>query len=189
MNTSSGKPSLTLIRTPQQPQQQPNWHNQQQQQQQTYIMAQKPSNGKPLSNLSQQQQSTNQLNLLINRVKQDPSNDEDQKQPMFSSLINKTPINRLPSTTYIQPQQQWYPSTSQQQFNPPPNYTAATRARYTPVMQQTQSQSSPQTLLAPLRSNASTPPPTYITRTSSTPNLTRPPLIRPSQQPQDPSAR
>jgi hypothetical protein len=119
----------------------------------------------------------------------------DQKQPMFSSLINKTAVNRLPSTTYIQPQQQqWYPTTSQQQFNPPPNYSTATRARYTPVMQQqTQSQPSPQTLLAPLRSNASTPPPTYITRTSSTPNLTRPPLIRPSQfpsqQPQDPSAR
>jgi hypothetical protein len=164
-------------------------------------MSQKPSNGKPISNLSQQQ-STNQLNLLINRVKQDPSIDEqqrsdmnDQKQPMFSSLINKTAVNRLPSTTYIQPQQQqWYPTTSQQQFNPPPNYSTATRARYTPVMQQqTQSQPSPQTLLAPLRSNASTPPPTYITRTSSTPNLTRPPLIRPSQfpsqQPQDPSAR
>jgi hypothetical protein len=204
-NTSSGKPSLTLTRTPQQP----NWHNQPQQS--TYIMAQKPNSGKPLSNLSQQQQqqqSSSQLSLLINRVK-DPSVDEQQRsemndskqQPMFSSLINKTPVNRLPSTTYIQPQQ-WYPTTSQQQFNPPPNYTTATRARYTPVMQQqTQNQSSPQTLLAPLRSNSSTPPPNYITRTSSTPNLTRPSLIRPpqfssqqqqqQQQPpqQDPSVR
>jgi len=199
MNNSSGKPSLTLIRTPQQS----NWHNQPQQQ--TYVMAQKPSNGKPLSNLSQQQSSSNQLSLLINRVKQDPSIDDQQRsdindqkqQPMFSSLINKTSVNRLPSTTFIQqpPPQQWYSATPpQQQFNPPPNYTTATRARYTPVMQQsTQSQPSPQTLLAPLRSNASTPPPTYITRTGSTPNLTRPPLIRPQQQqqppPQDPSAR
>jgi hypothetical protein len=202
INSSSGKPSLTLIRTPQSSS---NWHNQPPQQ--TYVMAQKPSNGKPLSNLSQQQSSSsNQLSLLINRVKQDPSIDDQQRsdindqkqQPMFSSLINKTPVNRLPSTTFIQPQQpqQWY-STTPQQFNPPPNYSTATRARYTPVMQQpTQSQPSPQTLLAPLRSNASTPPPTYITRTSSTPNLTRPPLIRPSQfpsqqqqQPQDPSAR
>ncbi len=207
LSNSSGKPSLTLIRTPQQT----NWHNQTQQQ--PYVMAQKPSNGKPLSNLSQQQSSNQQLSLLINRVKQDPSMDEQQRsdindqtkqqqQPMFPSLINKTPVNRLPSTTFIQqqPQQQWYsatPQQQQQQFNPPPNYTAATRARYTPVMQQTQSQPSPQTLLAPLRSNASTPPPNYLARAGSTPNLTRAPSIRPSpfpsqqqqQQPQDPSAR
>jgi hypothetical protein len=197
-NNSSGKPSVTLIRTPQPS----NWHNQPQQS--TYVMAQKPSNGKPISNLSQQQSSSAQLNLLINRVKQDPSMDEQQRSdinepkqqqpPMFSSLINKTPVNRLPSSTFIQPQQQWYSTTPQQQFTSPPNYTAATRARYTPVMPQpTQSQPSTQTLLAPLRSNASTPPPNYITRTSSTPNLTRPPLIRPSQflsqAPQDPSAR
>ncbi|CAF1004164.1 unnamed protein product [Adineta steineri] len=208
MNNSTGKPSLTLIRTPQPT----NWHNQPQPQQQTYIMPQKPNNGKPLSNLSQQQ-SPSQLSLLINRVKQDPSmdeqqrsdiNDQNKQQPMFSSLINKTPVNRLPSTTYIQPQQtqqpqQWYSTTSQQQFNPPPNYTTATRARYPPVMpQQTQNQSSPQTLLAPLRSNSATPPPTYMARTGSAPNLTRPPLIRPSQFPsqqqqqppsQDPSIR
>jgi hypothetical protein len=210
-NNSSGKPSLTLTRTPQSS----TWHNQSSSQ--TYIMSQKPNDGKPLSNLSQQQ-SPSQLSLLINRVKQDPSTDDqqrtdtnDQKQQMFSSLINKTSITRLPSTTtvtntnnpsttYIQPQQQWYSTTSsQQQFNPPPHYTAATRARYTPVMQQqTQSQPSPQTLLAPLRSNSSTPPPTYVARTSSTPNLIRPPinlaLLRPSQfpsqqQPQDPSPR
>jgi hypothetical protein len=199
-NNSSGKPSVTLIHTPQQS----NW---QQQSQPTYVMAQKPSNGKPISNLSQQQSSAH-LNLLINRVK-DPSMDEQQRsdinepkqqqqqqqpQPMFSSLINKTPVNRLQSSTFIQPQQQWYSTTPQQQFTPPPNYTAATRARYTPVMPQpTPNQSSPQTHLAPLRSNASTPPPNYITRTSSTPNMTRPPLIRPSQfpsqPPQDPSAR
>ena len=93
---------------------------------------------------------------------------------MFSPLINKTPVNRLPSTTYIQPQQQWYSSTPQQ-FNPPPNYSTATRARHPMVItQQTQNQQSPQTLLAPLRSNTSTPPPTYIARPGSTPNLIRP---------------
>jgi hypothetical protein len=209
MSNSTGKPSVTLIRTPSQS----NWHNPPQPQ--AYIMPQKPNNGKPLSNLSQSQSAIH-LSSLINRVKQDPSMDEQQQQqpqaqpqqqqqqqqqpqPIFPSLLNKGPVNRLPSTTFIQQQQpQWYSTTSQQQFNPPPNYTAATRARYTPIMQQ-QTQSQPtQTLLAPLRSNSSTPPPTYITRTASTPNLTRPPLIRPSQfssqqqqqqQPQDPSAR
>ncbi|CAF5224021.1 unnamed protein product [Rotaria magnacalcarata] len=120
---------------------------------------------------------------------------------MFPSLLNKASVNRLPSSTFIQQQQQqqqWFPTTSQQQFTPPPNYTAATRARYTSNMQQQQPQSqpSPQTLIAPLRSNTATPPPNYLTRTSSTPNLTRPPLIRPSQYssqqpqpPQDSSAR
>ncbi|CAF5121386.1 unnamed protein product [Rotaria magnacalcarata] len=119
---------------------------------------------------------------------------------MFPSLLNKASVNRLPSSTFIQQQQQqWFPTTSQQQFTPPPNYTAATRARYTSNMQQQQqpqNQPSPQTLVAPLRSNTATPPPNYLTRTSSTPNLTRPPLIRPSQYssqqpqpPQDSSAR
>ncbi|CAF3835650.1 unnamed protein product [Rotaria magnacalcarata] len=205
INNSTGKPPVTLIRTPPS-----NWHNQPQQQ--TYIMTQKPTNGKPLNNLSQQQQPSSQLNLLINRVKQDPSMDETQRsdindpnpqqqQPMFPSLLNKASVNRLPSSTFIQQQQQqqqWFPTTSQQQFTPPPNYTAATRARYTSNMQQQQPQSqpSPQTLIAPLRSNTATPPPNYLTRTSSTPNLTRPPLIRPSQYssqqpqpPQDSSAR
>jgi len=201
MNNSSGKPQLTLPRAPQQP----NWQNRVPQQ--TYVMAQKPSNGKPVGNLSQQQQQSSiQLNSLINLVKQDPSVDEQQRsdinepkqqQPLFSPLINKTPGNRLPSTSFVpQPQQQqWYSTAPQQQFTPPPNYNTATRARYPTVMQQqTQGQPSPQTLVAPLRSNTATPPPTYVTRTSSTPNLTRPPLIRPNQYssqqpPQDSSAR
>ncbi|CAF1675195.1 unnamed protein product, partial [Adineta ricciae] len=90
------------------------------------------------------------------------------------------------TSTYIQPQQGWYASTNQQQFNPPPNYSTATRPRFPSVMpQQSQNQSSPQTLLAPLR--------------SSTPYITRAPLVRPQyssqqqqQQPppsQDPSIR
>ena len=206
LGNTSGKPSLTLIRTPQQT----IWHNQVSQQ--TYVMTQKPSNGKPLSNLPQQQQpqqqqpSTNHLTALISRVKQDPSMDDQQRpdlteskqvlpqqqqQPMFPSLINKTAVNRLPSTTFIQPQSQpqpWFATTpQQQQNNPPPTYSTATRARFTPVMPQ-QSQPTPQTFVAPLRSNASTPPPTYMTRTSSTPNLTRTSLIRPQYPtPQPPS--
>ena len=185
---SSGKPSLTLIRTPSTS----NWPNQSQQQQ-TYIMAQKPNNGKPLNNLSRQQLSSNQINSMINRVKQDPSVDDQQQsnineskqQLMFSPLLNKTSLNRQPTTTttFVQ-QQQWYTTTSQQPPNPPPNYTAATSALYAPILQQqTTSQPSPQTLLAPLRPNSSTPPPppNYMARTSSAPNLTRPSLIRQSQ--------
>ena len=177
---SSGKPSSTLIRGPQPP----NYPNQSQQQ--TYIMTQKPNNGKPLS---RQQLSSNQINSMINRVRQDPSVDdqerldlnESKQQLMFSPLLSKTSFNRIPSTTVVPPQQ-WYTTKSQQPLNSPPNYTTATGARYTPILQQPiTSQPSPQTLLAPLRPNSSTSPPNYMTRTSSTPNLTRSPLIRPPQ--------
>jgi hypothetical protein len=172
-------------------------------------MAQKPNNGKPLSASSQS--TPHQLSILINRVKQDSNMDDaqradmnDQKQQMFSSLINKSPFSRPSSTTVTASgsfnQQQWHSSPSQQppQFTPPPpNYSAATRARFTPVLQQqAASQPSAQTLLAPLRPNTSTPPPTYLPRPSSTPNITRPPMnvtiSRPSpysSQSQDPSAR
>jgi hypothetical protein len=120
--------------------------------------------------------------------------------------MNKTPVNRLPSsattTTFIQQPnqpQQWHTSVSQSQLNPPPNYTTATRPRHPTIMQQ-QNQPTSHTLLAPLRANSSTPPPppTYIARTSSTPNLTRIPLnvtlartspFPTQQQPQDPSPR
>jgi len=193
---STGKPSVTLIRAPTTSS---TWANQPQQQQTTYVMTQKQVNGKPLTNLSQQQQqqsSPNQhLNILINRVK-DPSIDDQQQsnsdgknqQQLFPPLINKAPMNRLiptqtatTTTTFVQQspqqtqqQQQWYPT------NPPPNYSTATRARY-PVVQQ-----SPQTLVAPLRSNTSTPPPTYMNRPNTTPNLVRTPLIRPPYPPQQP---
>ena len=218
---SSGKPApVTLIRAPQ-PQQQPQpvWSNQ------TYItVAQKPNHGKPM------QQTPSQLSLLIGRVKQDPSMEDPQqqqqqpraelnesKQLLYQPLINKTPVHRLPSAghpastaTFIQQPTQvqtWHTSSSQPQLNPPPSYTSATRLRHPAIIQQQGQNPSPShTLLAPLRSNASTPPPTYIARTSSTPNLTRAPLnvtlIRPSQfssqqqqqqqqqpAPQDPSAR
>ncbi len=138
----------------------------------------------------------------------------DSKQLIYQSLMNKTPVNRLPlsstttTTTFVQPTnqpQQWHTSVSQSQLNPPPNYTAATRPRHPTIMQQQgPNQPTSHTLLAPLRANSSTPPPpTYIARTSSTPNLTRIPLnvtlTRPSlfpsqqqqqqQQPQDPSPR
>ncbi len=158
---------------------------------------------------------------MIGRVKQDPSIDDQQQQPqrsdmndskqlIYQSLMNKTSVNRLPSTatttTYVQPtnqSQQWHTSVSQSQLNPPPNYTTATRPRHPTIIQQ-QGPNPPtsHTLLAPLRANPSTPPPpTYIARTSSTPNLARLPLnvtlARPSlfssqqqqQQPQDPSPR
>lgn len=194
---SSGKPSMTMIRAPQQP----NWHSPAPQQ--TYIMAQKPTGGKPLTNLPQQQPS-GQLSAMINRVKQEPPMDEQQRsdladqnkqQPMFSPLISKAPANRMPTSTYIQPQQQWYSPNTPQQFNPPPSYPAATRARYPSVMPQAaQNQPSPQTLIAPLRPNSSTPPPTYMPRTSSAPNLLRAPSIRPpqfssQQQQQQPSSQ
>jgi hypothetical protein len=63
---SSGKPApVTLIRAPQQG----TWPNQ------TYItVAQKPNTGKPI------QQTSNQLSVLIGRVKQDPSIDDPQQQ-------------------------------------------------------------------------------------------------------------
>jgi len=201
---SSGKPApVTLIRAPQQGA----WPNQ------TYItVAQKPNTGKPI------QQTSNHLSVLIGRVKQDPSIDDqqqqqrpdmnDSKQLIYQSLMNKTPVNRLPSsttTTFVQQTnqpQQWHTSVSQSQLNPPPNYTTATRPRHPTIMQQQgPNQPTSHTLLAPLRANSSTPPPppTYIARTSSTPNLTRIPLnvtlTRPSQfssqqqQPQDPSPR
>jgi hypothetical protein len=202
-----------LIRAPQQQ----TWPHQ------TYItVAQKPNSGKPI------QQTSNQLSVLIGRVKQDPSIDDhhqqpqpqpqqqqlqrsdsnDSKQLIYQSLINnKTPVNRLPSTTttFIQQTnqpQQWHTSSAQPQLNPP-TYTAATRPRHPTIMQQQgQNQPSSHTLVAPLRASSSTPPPpTYIARTSSTPNLTRIPLnmtlARTSQfssqsqqqQPQDPSPR
>jgi hypothetical protein len=199
---------VTLIRAPQQG----TWPNQ------TYItVAQKPNTGKPI------QQTSNQLSVLIGRVKQDPSIDDqqqqqqqhqqrsdmnDSKQLIYQSLMNKTPVNRLPSsatttTTFVQQTnqpQQWHTSVSQSQLNPPPNYTTATRPRHpTIIQQQGSNQPTSHTLLAPLRANASTPPPpTYIARTSSTSNLTRIPLnvtlTRPSQfpsqqQPHDPSPR
>jgi hypothetical protein len=207
---SSGKPApVTLIRAPQQG----TWPNQ------TYItVAQKPNTGKPI------QQTSNQLSVLIGRVKQDPSIDDpqqqqqqqrsdmnDPKQLIYQSLMNKTPVNRLPSTTttFIQQpnqSQQWHTSVTQPQLNPPPNYTTATRPRHPTILQQQgPNQPTSHTLLAPLRANSSTPPPpTYIARTGSTPNLTRIPLnvtlARPSQfssqqqqqqqqQPQDPSPR
>ncbi len=132
----------------------------------------------------------------------------DSKQLIYQSLMNKTPVNRLPSsattTTFIQQPnqpQQWHTSVSQSQLNPPPNYTTATRPRHpTIIQQQGQNQPTSHTLLAPLRANSSTPPPppTYIARTSSTPNLTRIPLnvtlartspFPTQQQPQDPSPR
>ncbi|CAF3683323.1 unnamed protein product [Rotaria sp. Silwood1] len=190
---SSGKPApVTLIRAPQ-PGAYPN---------QTYItVAQKPNTGKPI------QQTPNQLSVLIGRVKQDPSIDDQQqqqqqqrsdmndpKQLIYQSLMNKTPVSRLPSTTatttFIQQTnqpQQWHTSVSQAQLNPPPNYTTATRPRHPTIMQQQGlNQPTSHTLLAPLRASTSTPPPsTYIARTSSTPNLTRIPLnvtlARPSQ--------
>ncbi|UJR27186.1 hypothetical protein I4U23_008482 [Adineta vaga] len=217
---SSGKPApVTLIRAPQQGA----WPNP------TYItVPQKPNTGKPI------QQTASQLSVLIGRVKQDPSMDDqqpqqqrsdmnDSKQLIYSSLINKTPVHRLPSTgttaaattttTFIQQAnqpQQWHTSISQSHLNPPPSYTTATRPRHPTIIQQQQqgsTQPTPHTLIAPLRANSSTPPPpTYITRTGSTPNLTRIPLnvtlARPSQftsqqqqqqqqqqTPQDPSQR
>ena len=203
MNNSSGKPSLTLVRAPQQA----NWHPQ------AYLMGQKPNTGKPMG--GGPQASSSPLTVLINRVKQEQPMDEsqrsdstDQKPPMFSPLINKTPLNRLstsalptnsPQTTFNQPQpqqqqqQQWYSTTPQQQFVPPPNYTAATRARYTAVLpaQQQQNQGSPQTLLAPLRANIS--PPAYLARSSSS-NSTFPrpnmnvTLSRPSPYSSSPSS-
>ncbi|CAF3311699.1 unnamed protein product [Rotaria socialis] len=200
---STGKPApVTLIRAPQ-----PGaWSNQ------TYItVAQKPNTGKPI------QQAPSQLSVLIGRVKQDPSIDDqqrsdtnDSKQLLYQTLVNKAPVNRLPTTTttFIQQAnqpQQWHTSVSQAQLNPPPNYTTATRPRHPTIMQQQSlNQATSHTLLAPLRASSSTPPPsTFIARTSSTPNLTRIPLnvtlARPSQflsqqqqqqqQPQDPSAR
>jgi hypothetical protein len=203
---SSGKPApVTLIRAPQQG----TWPNQ------TYItVAQKPNTGKPI------QQTSNQLSVLIGRVKQDPSIDDhqqqqrsdmnDSKQLIYQTSMNKTPVNRLPSsttTTFIQqtnPPQQWHTSVSQSQLNPPPNYTTATRPRHPTIMQQQGSiQPTSHTLLAPLRANSSTPPPppTYIARTGTTSNLTRLPLNvtlarssqfpsqQQQQQPQDPSPR
>jgi hypothetical protein len=136
----------------------------------------------------------------------------DSKQLIYQSLMNKTPVNRLPSsttTTFVQQTnqpQQWSTSVSQSQLNPPPNYSTATRPRHPTIMQQQGlNQPTSHTLLAPLRANSSTPPPpTYIARTSSTPNLTRIPLnvtlTRPpqfpsqqqqqqQQKPQDPSPR
>lgn len=169
---------------------------------QTYItVAQKPNTGKPM------QQTPNQLSVLIGRVKQDPSSKDDQqqrsdandsKQLIYQSLINKTPVNRLPTattTTFIQQTnqpQQWHTSVSQSQLNPP-NYATATRPRHPTIMQQ---QSLNQTALR--ATSATQPQSTFIARTSSTPNLTRLPinvtLARPSQfpqqqQPQDPSPR
>jgi hypothetical protein len=201
---SSGKPApVTLIRAPQ-----PGaWPNQ------TYItVAQKPNTGKPI------QQTPSQLSVLIGRVKQDPSIDDQQqqrsetndpKQLIHQSLMNKTLVNRLPSTptttTFIQQTnqpQQWSTSVTQTQLNPPPSYTTATRPRHPTIMQQQPlNQSTSHTLLAPLRASSSTPPPsTYIARTSSTSNLTRLPLnvtlarasqfsSQQQQQPQDPSPR
>ena len=176
---SSGKPApVTLIRAPQ-----PGaCFNQ------AYItVAQKPNTGKPI------QQTSNQLSVLIGRVKQDPSIDDqqqqrsdvnDSKQTMYQSLVNKTSINRLPSTTtFIQQAtqpQQWHSSVSQAQLNPPPNYATATRPRHPTIMQQqAPNQPTSPTLLTPIRANSATPPPTtttYIARTSSIPNLTRIPF-------------
>ncbi len=135
----------------------------------------------------------------------------DPKQLIYQSLMNKNPVNRLPSsttatTTFVQQPnqpQQWHTSVSQSQLNPPPTYTTATRPRHPTMMQQQgPNQPTSHTLLAPLRANSSTPPPpTYIARTSSTPNLTRIPLNvtlartsqfpsqQQQQQQQDPSPR
>lgn len=182
---------------------------------QTFItVAQKPNTGKPI-----QQQTSNPLNRLIGRIKQDPSIDEqqqrsdtnDSKQLIYQSLMNKTPINRLPTTTatFIQQPnqpQQWHPSISQGQINPPPTYTTATRPRHPTIMQQQgPNPATAHTLIAPLRAASSTTTPqTFIARTSSSPNLaarlplnvalTRPTQFSSSQpqqqqQPQDPSPR
>ena len=176
---SSGKPApVTLIRASQQG----TWPNQ------TYItVAQKPNTGKPI------QQTSSPISHLIGRVKQDPSIDEqqqrsdtnDSKQLIYQSLINKTPINRLPTAaaTFIQQPnqaQQWHTSLSQGQSNPPPNYTTAARPRHPTIMHHQQQGSNPvtsHTLIAPLRASSSTTTPqTFLARTSSTPNLTRLPL-------------
>ena len=177
----------------------------------SYIVAQKP-NSEKLSTYHSGSTGANSLAATVARVKQDPTIDEaqladqnGQKQAMFSPLINKALVTRVPSNTFnqlqaqgqaqthSQPQpqpqpqpQQWYGTNTAQNYAQSANHGMTARPRYPSVSQQNPSVL--QTLIAPTRATLS--PSGYSNR----PTLTRPPSTLnqprpPSTQPQDPNLR